>query len=138
LAEEDLHVKATERALDEVASERITIEKELERLQEAQQGALSTESVPAATRRLSQLAADRLADPTTELMAEVFDLLQVDLIRVKGRTFEGVARIPLPDPDSGGEVWEGAPQDPLSNLPWSGMRVPFPISVELPMKGVPE
>jgi len=44
--EDDVHIEATERALDEVASERITVEKKLERLQEAQQGALSTESVP--------------------------------------------------------------------------------------------
>jgi DNA invertase Pin-like site-specific DNA recombinase len=109
LAEDDLHVEATERALDEVATERNTVEKELERLQEAQQGALSTESVPEAVERLSALAQSRLADPTIELMAEVFDLLQVDLIRVEGRTFEGVARIPIPDPDSRGEVWEGAP-----------------------------
>jgi hypothetical protein len=71
-------------------------------------------------------------------MAEVFDLLQVDLIRVEGRTFEGVARIPIPDPDSMGEVWEGALRDPLSNLPWSEMRVSFPISVELPLRWVPE
>jgi hypothetical protein len=43
-------------------------------------------------------------------MAEVFDLLDLDLIRTEGRTFEGVARIPLPDPDSRGEVWEGVPE----------------------------
>ncbi len=33
------------------------------------------------------------------------DLLQVDLIRVEGRSFEGVARLPLPDPETEGEVW---------------------------------
>jgi site-specific DNA recombinase len=109
MATEDVHTDATERALDEVASERITAEKELIRLQEAQRGALSIESVSDATQRLSRLAADRLADPTVELMAEVFDLLQVDLIRVEGRTFEGVARLPLPDPNTGSEVWEGVP-----------------------------
>jgi hypothetical protein len=108
------------------------------RLQEAQRGALSVESVPGATQRLARLAEARLADPTVELMAEVFDLLEVDLIRIEGRTFEGVARLPLPDPDADSEVWKGVPQDPLSNLPWSEMRIPFPISVELPVKWVAE
>ena len=41
-------------------------------------------------------------------MAEVFDLFEVDPIRIEGRTFEGVARIPFPDPENGGEVWKGA------------------------------
>jgi hypothetical protein len=109
MAVDELHAPAHERALDEVATERITVEKELERLQEAQRGALSVESVPEAVERLSRLAEARLADPTVELMAEVFDLLEVDLIRIQGRTFEGVARLPLPDPSTGGEVWEGAP-----------------------------
>ena len=100
------------------------------------------QTIPRSHRRPARRHARRppygLADPTTELMAEVFNLLQVDLIRVEGRTFEGVARIPIPDPDSGAEVWEGALQDPLSNLPWSAMRVPFPISVDLPVRWVAE
>ncbi len=109
IAVDPVHTEGIERALDEVAAERITVEKEVKRLQETQRGALSTESVPEAVERFSRLAEARLADPTAELMAEVFDLLQVDLIRVEGRTFEGVARVPIPDPESRGEVWEGAP-----------------------------
>jgi hypothetical protein len=41
-------------------------------------------------------------------MAEVFDLIELDLIRVEGRTFEGVAHLPLPDPETAREVWEEA------------------------------
>jgi len=32
----------------------------------------------------------------------------------------------------------GVHRDRLSNLPWSAMRIPFPISVELPVKWVPK
>ena len=53
-------------------------------------------------------------------MAEVFDLVRLDLIRVEGRTFEGVARIPIPDPESKGEVWKGAPQVRGPRRPRSG------------------
>jgi hypothetical protein len=109
MAVDELHTPAHERALDEVAAERITVEKELERLREAQRGALNVESVPEAAERLSRLAEARLNDPTVELMAEVFDLLDVDLIRSEGRTFEGVARLPLPDPDADSDVWKGVP-----------------------------
>ena len=109
LAEDDgLHGDALTRALSETTAERITVEKELERLQETQQAALPMDSVPEAARRLSLVAKARLTNPTVELMAEVFDLLEVDLIRIEGRTFEGVARLPLPDPETVGEVWEGA------------------------------
>jgi len=71
------------------------------------------------------------------LMVDVFDLPQVALIRVEGRTFECVTHLPLPDPDTRGEVREGGPRDPLSNLPWSEMRIPIPIWVELPVRWVP-
>ena len=106
---EDLHGNALTRALGEIEADRLTVEKELLRIEEAQRGTLTVESVPEAALRLSQLAEARLKHPTTALMAEVFDLLEVDLIRIEGRTFEGIARIPLPDMQKSGEVWEGAP-----------------------------
>ena len=87
IAREGIHAEALERALNEVAAERATVEKELERLQQAHRGALSVGSLPEATERLSRFATTRLADPTVDLMAEVFDLLGVDLVRVEGRTF---------------------------------------------------
>ncbi len=106
LAEDDgLHGDALTRALGETTADRLTVEKELERIQETQQAALTMDSVPEAARRLSLIAKARLTNPTVELMADVFDLLQVDLIRVEGRSFEGVARLPLPDPQTEGEVW---------------------------------
>ncbi len=55
MAVDELHAPAHERGLDQVATDRITVEKELERLQEARRGALSVESVPEATQRLSRL-----------------------------------------------------------------------------------
>jgi hypothetical protein len=45
-AEGDLHGDALDRALGETIGDRITVEKELERLQEAQEDALTAESVP--------------------------------------------------------------------------------------------
>ena len=111
LAERDQlnNVAAVDRALDEVAAERLTVEKELERLQHAETAGLAAESIPEAAQRLAALANARLANPTIDLMAEVFDLLQLDLTRTEGRTFEGVAQLPLPDPDTEGEVWAEAP-----------------------------
>jgi hypothetical protein len=110
--DDDLHGDALTRALDETKTDLTTVEKELARIEKTQRGRLTVESVPEAALRLSRLAEARLATPTTTLMAEVFDLLEVDLIRTEGRTFEGVARIPLPDTENGGEVWEEAPPGP--------------------------
>lgn len=118
LAEDDdlLHGDALERALEATTTDRVTIEKELSRIEEARRGTLTVELVPEAVQRLSHLAKTRLANPTIELMAEVFDLFEVDLIRIEGRTFEGVARIPFPDPENGGEVWKGALQRRLLEI----------------------
>jgi hypothetical protein len=106
----DLHGDALERALEATSTDRATVEKELSRIEKTQRGRLTVESVPEAALRLSRLAEASLATPTTTLMAEVFDLLEVDLIRTEGRTFEGVARIPLPDMEKDREVWDGVPQ----------------------------
>ena len=65
-------------------------------------------------------------------------------IGVAADRFEGTGIIPIPGDQSlfdgllNGDVGKGGPQDPLSNLAWSKFCVPFPLFVELPVKGVPE
>ena len=71
---------------------------------------MTAESIPDTAERLAAFTKHRLADPTTEEMTEGFDLIQVDLVRLNGRSFDGVAQLPLPDPDAQGEVWEGGPR----------------------------
>ena len=51
-------------------------------------------------RTLSEQARTRLQDPTPELMAEVFDLLDIQLHRVGDDRFEGTGTIPIPDDDN--------------------------------------
>ena len=68
-------------------------------------------------------AEDRLANLTTGEMAELFDLLELVLVRVDAHRFEGTAYIPVP-PD-GGEIWKEGPQRPRADVP----ALPFTLTV---------
>lgn len=75
---------------------------------------LNAESVERQLRRLAEQARDKLMDPTPELMAAVFDLLELDLVRIGDDHFEGTGSIPLPG--DGGEVDLEVPQPLYRNL----------------------
>ena len=57
---------------------------------------------------LAEKAKAKLSDLTTREMAELFDLIELDLERVSDHKFVGTASIPIPE--NGGEVWEEEPQ----------------------------
>jgi len=62
-------------------------------------------------------AEERLANPTTRGKAELFDLLELDLVRVDAYKFEGTASIPIPA--DGGEIWPKVPLRPAPHPPRS-------------------
>lgn len=72
-------------------------------------------------------------------MAQVFDLLDIQLHRVEQNRFEGTGTIPIPDDDdenvdllpvgSGGEVSSKVPQPLYSNL--TGLKLSFSLEIEL-------
>ena len=107
----ELHDEVLQPALEEVTGERRTIEKELARVTGENRLLIDRTSTEAQLRQLAVSAQERLANPTPEMMTEVFDLLDLDLIRVEGGLYEGVGRLPLPpgnDADEG-EVWAKEP-----------------------------
>lgn len=107
----DLREEILQPALEEVSSERRTIEKELARLAAVHERRLDRITVEMQLRRLAAIAKERMADPTLEMMTEVFDLLELDLIRVEGGLYEGVGRLPLLTGGVGaGEVWTKEPR----------------------------
>lgn len=75
-------------------------------------------------RRLADNARTRMTDPSLELMSEVYDLLDIDLVRVTAERFEGTGTIPIPE--DGGEVWEKGPQRLYSNL--TAVRFRFAVT----------
>jgi DNA invertase Pin-like site-specific DNA recombinase len=107
---DDIHRDALDRALFQVTQERSTIRRELDRITKAQTASIAVDQVPKATRRYAALARTKLDNPSEELMTEIFDLIELDLVRVEHRTFEGSARLPLPDMEAQSEVWEEALQ----------------------------
>ena len=90
-------------------------------------------------RTLSEQARTRLQDPTPELMAEVFDLLDIQLHRVGDDRFEETGTIPLPERDGDneellpaglkGEVYAKGPRGPYSNL--AGLKLSFSLQIKL-------
>ena len=58
-------------------------------------------------RKLARTAHNRLQDATPEQMAQLYDLLDLDLIRTGARRFEGTGSIPIHE---AGDIWENAPQ----------------------------
>ena len=108
----DDRLSALSVALADVEAEEMEVRAALDQLQTAH-------SLPDTTKldeRIRKLVADAregLADPSNEMMAEMFDLLDVQLHRVAADRFEGMASIPLPSGDEGeGEVSEKGPRGP--------------------------
>ncbi len=97
LAGSDFRNDTLKTALSEVTNERVTIEKEMSRLQATASLALTEESIDTHVSRLVDRAKVLLRNPDTALMAEIFDILELDILRVDGTTYEGVGRIPLLD-----------------------------------------
>lgn len=67
------------------------------------------------------------------MTAEVFDLLELDLIRIEGRLYEGMGRLPLPtdDGDREGDVRSEAPRLFFANLTPYTPRLVFPVKVAM-------
>lgn len=85
---------------------------------------------------LAERARENLAWPTPELMKQVFDLLDTRvLVGANGLQLTGTIPIGAWDQSdvAVGELRSGVPPDPLSNLPWSEMRIPTAIRVTLPV-----
>lgn len=83
----------------------------------------SLDAIPDRIDTLVSSARQCLQNATPQLMANLFDLLQIDLHRSPdGESFEGTGSIPIPDDEEaaplelGGEVREGTPQRLYSNL----------------------
>ena len=96
LADQDkLHL--AEGALAEIACEKNTIQTRLDEI-DAQPSPtnISEEQI----RNLTEQARSRLDNPTPELMAEVFDLLDIRLHRAADNRFEGTGTIPIPEGDA--------------------------------------
>ena len=83
-------------------------------------------SLPDRLKALADTARTRLADPDEKLMAEPFDLLEIELRLVEPYRFEGTGSIPIPDNPS--EVSEEGPRHHCTNLP--GLAIRFKLSVE--------
>ena len=95
LADQDkLHL--AEGALAEIASEKKTIQTRLDEIDDQPSPTnISEEQI----RNLTEQARSRLDSPTPELMAEVFDLLDIRLHRAADNRFEGTGTIPFPEGD---------------------------------------
>lgn len=126
LANQDkLHL--AEGALAEIACEKNTIQTRLDEI-DAERSPTSISE-----------GQTRLDNPTPELMAEVFDLLDIRLDRAADNRFEGTGTIPFPEGDGDneellavglkGEVSAMGPQPLYSNLP--GLRLSFSLEIDL-------
>ena len=123
-------------ALDEIAKEKRALRSRLDPLD----GQLAVVRISETQLRdLAKKARSRLDNPNPELMAEVFDLLDIQLHRVAPDRFAGTGTIPLPHddrPDSDllpvghrGEVSKEGPQPLYSNLP--GLGLSFSLRIDL-------
>ena len=82
------------------------------------------------TPALVSAAQEKLAKPTLELMAQIFDLLEIELHRSEdGHRFEGTGSIPIPEDGDNpfGEVGEGGPQGLYANL--TGLEFHLEVAV---------
>jgi hypothetical protein len=134
LADQD-KLDLLDRTLAEIANEQQALELRLDKIDQAETTAHISEDRLLV---LADRAKVRLEDPTPELMAEVFDLLDIQLHRVATDRFEGTGTIPIPEDgdllqlESGGEVSTKGPLRPFANLTGSEFRIPVPIWVVLP------
>ena len=123
-----------DRTLNEITDERQTLQSRLDEIDENQRTAHVSESQ---LRTLAEQAQTRLDNPNPELMAQVFDLLDIQLHRVEQNRFEGTGTIPIPDDDdeqgdsilvsSRGEVSSKVPQPLYSNL--AGLEFHLEVTV---------
>ena len=94
LAESDKLDTLTD-VLADINNEIQTLEAENRELERHDQMRIGNQNLEDQLQRLAQNARSRLADPTTELMTSVFDVLQLDLVRVGDDRFEGTGSIPV-------------------------------------------
>ena len=131
LADQDM-LHLAEGALAEIASEKNTIQTRLDEI-DAQPSPtnISEEQI----RNLTGQAKSRLDNPTPELMAEVFDLLDVRLHRAADNRFEGTGTIPIAEDGDieelllvglKGEVSAKGPRRLYSNL--TGLEFPLDVT----------
>ena len=93
LANQDM-LHLAEGALAEIASEKNTIQTRLDEIDARRSPTnISEEQI----RNLTEQARLRLDNPTPELMAKVFDLLDIRLHRADDNRFEGTGTIPIPE-----------------------------------------
>lgn len=71
------------------------IEKEIRRLEEESSAKTTWAELESGIELLVSLARDRLKSPTTEMMAAVFDVIDLEITRITGSRYEGLARIPI-------------------------------------------
>lgn len=97
-----------EESIADIEVEESAIQTELTDMELRASQQLQADTIEQQIEMLVDGAEDRLANLTTSEMAELFDLLELDLVRVDAHRFEGTASIPVP-PD-GGEIWKEGPQ----------------------------
>lgn len=114
LADQD-KLNLLDRALGHINEERAALENRLDELDALEVAPPISERQ---LRAFAEQAQSRLDKVTPELMAEIFDLLDIQLHRVDENRFEGTGTIPIPDDGdllrvgSSGEVWKEGPRHP--------------------------
>ena len=106
-------------ALAETRTEEAALEAQIRDIEQRAQLRGQRQSIVDQLKTLAKQARTRLADPTPELMAQVFDSLELDLTRVDSNVFEGTGSIPILEDGTGdllGEVHEGGLRRPYSRL----------------------
>jgi hypothetical protein len=99
---------ALDAALAEINAEEAALKAQLVDIDPRQAMKADFGTVEDQLRGLVDTARLRMTNPTTETMVEVFDLLELGLVRVGDHRFEGTGNIPIPA--DGGEVWDEGPQ----------------------------
>ena len=102
------HLDALDDALAQIDVEEATLKQQLTQAEQRQRLRTQRATVGQQIDAFVDTAQERMASPTVELMAQVFDLLDIDLVRIANHQFEGTGSIPIPE--DGGEVWKEGPQ----------------------------
>ena len=103
-------LETLDHALQQIKDEEQVLQAQLRDIDRRAELSLNALTVEEQLKSLAATARERMANPTDELMAELFDLLEIDMVRVDDARFEGTGSIPLPE--DGGEVWIEGPQRP--------------------------
>jgi len=102
------HLDALDDALAQIDVEEATLKQQLTQAEQRQRLRTQRATVGQQIDAFVDTAQERMASPTVELMAQVFDLLDIDLVGIANHQFEGTGSIPIPE--DGGEVWKEGPQ----------------------------